>query len=84
MATPDPPPFSKKKIVGVAAFFVLFGVGFLVAAYYLHRSEGFWRRKLLTVGIGTIVIFGIALVQGLIFLFSADRSKTKKKADDAT
>ena len=83
METPTPPPFSKKKIVVVAAFFVLFGIALLIVAYYLHLSEGFWRRKMVTVGIGTIVIFGIALVQGLVFLFSADPSEKKKKDEHA-
>ena len=80
METPEPPPFSRKKIVVVAAFLVLCSVGVLVAACCLRRSEGYWETKLVTAGIGGIVIFGIALVQGLVILFTPDDGK--KKRDD--
>jgi len=76
MEAPGTKPFSKKKIVVVAAFFVLLGTAMVVAGYYFHQSEDSWswdHINYVLVGIGTILIFGYALVQGL--LLRSDRSK---------
>jgi nitrate reductase gamma subunit len=80
METPDTKPFSKKKIVVVASFFVLFGIAMIVAGFHFHQSEDswswdYWGIKYVTIGIGTVVIFGIALVQGLVLLCSRQRKK---------
>ena len=80
MEASDTKPFSKKKIVLVAAFFVLLGIALVAAGFYLHKSEDswswdYWGIKFVTVGIGTVVIFGIALVQGLILLCSRQGKK---------
>jgi len=80
MEAPGTKPFSKKKIVVVAAFFVLVGIVMVGAGFYFHQSEDswswdYWGIKYVTVGIGTIVIFGIALVQGLALLCSRQGKK---------
>ena len=71
-------PFSKKKIVFVAAFFVLLSIAFILAGFYFHQSEdswdwNYWGLKFVVVGSGCLVVFSIALVQGLIILFSRDK-----------
>ena len=55
-------PFSKKKIVVVAAFFVLCGMAAVATGFYVHQSEDawswdYWGIKYVTVGIGIIVLF---------------------------